>query len=102
MKNTCIDEILYTHDIALFGTGDKDKKRTKAITLRIEKWWLKKLEKISHKLSLENNHKIGVQDLIREATRRVFITEDIRTILKKEGIMSEREKLQYLKSSLAS
>ncbi len=61
---------------------------------------VKKLEKLAHKLSLDLNYTVGVQDLIREATRRVFVEEDLRSILKRVGVMSESGKFKTLRQTL--
>jgi len=77
--------------------SNKARKATKPITLRIDKYWLTKLHDIARCLSFEYKDVVTPQDLIREATRRVFVAEDKRNVLRREGVLTEREKFQNLK-----
>lgn len=73
---------------------------TVAITLRISKEWRRDLEAYARKVALEHNRLMNVQELIRVAIFKTFISKDIRGILNREGRMSELAQLNCLKSIL--
>lgn len=80
-------------------SGVKNKREaTKAITLRIPEWWIKKLEKLGHRLSLDFKYTVNKQDLILEAIRRQFIDDPTHSILKREGVLTDSEKLKLCKA----
>lgn len=73
---------------------------TVAITLRISKEWRRDLEAYARKVALEHKRPMNVQELIRVAIFKTFISKDIRGILNREGRMSERAQFDCLKSIL--
>lgn len=90
MLNTPIDSPI--------SEARKRKETTKAITLRLPEWWIAKLEKLGHRLSLDFKYTVNKQDLILEAIRRQFIEEPTGSVLKREGVLTDSEKLKLCKA----
>lgn len=63
-------------------------KNTKAITLRVPKYWFRRLNKMAFTLSLAKNHRITVQMIILEAVRRTFFGTVNESLLIKPGVKS--------------
>lgn len=97
MEKYDFEKMIHNSSNSPFLDGAERDEITQPVMLRMPRWWVKKLEKLAHKLSLDRNYGINKQTLILEAVRRIFIEEYPRDILKREGVLSESEKLHLLK-----
>ena len=62
------------------NNSQKRRLSTAAITFRVPKWWIKKLDRIAREFALRNQENISKTDLIRDAIEKVYIEEIKRTL----------------------
>ena len=80
------------------NNSQKRRLSTVAITFRVPKWWIKKLDRIAREFALRNQENIGRTDLIRDAIEEVYIKGIKRTLTTLEyETKRERNLLKSLK-----
>lgn len=77
-------------------TPRKRNHTTAAITFRLPKWWVKKLDRIAREFSLKYQENIGRTDLVRDAIEAAYIEGKKRTLTHRE--YAEKRSMDLIKS----
>lgn len=73
---------------------------TKAITLRLKKSWIAKLDKLAFRVSDYYGVKVSKQWLIQESIRRMIIQYPFSELMKQFHILSDQEQFKQCKRAL--
>ncbi len=73
---------------------------TKAITLRLDKTWIDKLDKLARRISSYDRVPMTKQLLIQKAIWDAFISHSFSDLLKQFQIVSEREQVVVARQAL--
>lgn len=73
---------------------------TKAITLRLDKTWIDKLDKLARRISSYDRVPMTKQLLIQKAIWDAFVSHSFSDLLKQFQVVSEREQVVVAKQTL--
>ncbi len=75
-------------------------RETKAITLRLDKTWIDKLDKLARRISSYDRVPMTKQFLIQKAIWDAFISHSFSDLLKQFQVVTEREQVVVAKQTL--